>query len=423
MWSETFLVLIAGALVYSTNDHQIQRQSTASSVNQEQEFSACHNIEGMSEARNLSNNESEPESLCNDYSKEDMAYGVGNSLLVLAKKQLPPPISAGFTADVILLHSENERGKEGESLGTENLSSCSDTLAAKANCHVLDLSNPQLASISSPRKETVPLSLPSEELPLQKQSSRASENQSISPKEEYIQNLEQSLQSVVNQGGLLKKINLLVQCLNRKAISNGKHFSKYKQKNIDAVQILEEGMLFVSSLLQQLGDEFQPLLSIREDSTKWRPPHMTATCTMDDSFPSVPHDSNNDIDTTVSKGMSTLAEQKCCTHFDRHRMNEPQNENRRKQITVSSKELGLWLYAIERQYNSSCHRFLQGTLVSLYCQCSASSTTGYFTKVLTKSSCLTYHSVSLLTFDPCIHDLYIHGGVDYNTVVVSTIVI
>ena len=347
MWSETFLVLIAGALVYSTND-QIQRQSTASSVNQEQEFSACHNIEGMSEARNLS-----------------------------------------------------------------------DTLAAKANCHVLDS---QLASISSPRKETVPLSLPSEELPLQKQSSRASENQSISPKEEYIQNLEQSLQSVVNQGGLLKKINLLVQCLNRKAISNGKHFSKYKQKNIDAVQILEEGMLFVSSLLQQLGDEFQPLLSIREDSTKWKPPHMTATCTMDDSFPSVPHDSNNkDIDTTVSKGMSTLAEQKCCTHFDRHRMNEPQNENRRKQITVSSKELGLWLYAIEKQYNSSCHRFLQGTLVSLYCQCSASSTTGYFTKVLTKSCCPTYHSVSLQTFDLCIHDLYIHGGVDYNTVVVSII--
>ena len=50
-----------------------------------------------------------------------------------------------------------------------------------------------------------------------------------------------------------------------------------------------------------------------------------------------------------SKGMSTLAEQKCCTHFDRHRMNEPQNEyawNRR--IGTHVKEVVQSYYSMDK---------------------------------------------------------------------------
>ncbi|XP_065896830.1 uncharacterized protein [Dysidea avara] len=101
-----------------------------------------------------------------------------------------------------------------------------------------------------------------------------------------------------------------------------------------------------------------------------------------------------------SKGMSTLAEQKCCTHFDRHRMNEPQNEyawNRR--IGTHVKEVVQSYYSMDKDKSMA-------TLVSLYYQCNATSTSGYFIEFLTESSCRTLYSVSLqTTFVSYVHDV------------------
>ena len=50
--------------------------------------------------------------------------------------------------------------------------------------------------------------------------------------------------------------------------------------------------------------------------------------------------------------------------------------------------------------------FSQATLVSLYYQCNATSTSGYFIEFLTESSCRTLYSVSLqTTFVSYVHDV------------------
>jgi len=88
--------------------------------------------------------------------------------------------------------------------------------------------------------------------------------------------------------------------------------------------------------------------------------------------------------------------------------------NRQIQIT---KELRLSLYAVEKLYDSGRVSYHQFLLVSKYAS-------GYFIKVLIKSSCLTFYFVKFVslqtTSDSCIRGLLcMHNDVDYIATVVS----